>query len=75
MSAKLLKLDPWLCVLIEHFLKFSAEQFESIDEILIALKGKSSLRQYMRAKPHKLGCNMWSCIGITCFQHDLKIYE
>lgn len=75
MSTKLWKLDPWLSVLTEYFLKFSVEEFKSIDEIIIAFNGKFSLRQYIPAKPSKSGCKMWGCIGITCFRYDFKIYE
>ena len=42
---------------------------------MIAFQGKSSLRQYMLAKPHKLGFKMWSRSGSYGFLHDDKIYE
>ena len=42
---------------------------------MIAFKGKSSLRQYMPAKPHKWGFKMWGRSGISGFLHDFKIYE
>ena len=54
-SKKLWKLKPWLSSLKENFLKVSPEEFESVDEIVVLFKGKSSLRQYMPAKPHKWG--------------------
>ena len=48
------KLDPWLHALRANFLKVLAEEFQSIDEIKITFKGKSSLRQCMTVKAHKV---------------------
>ena len=64
-----------MCALRENFLIVSAEEFQSIDEIMIAFKGKSSLREYVPAKPHKRGFKMWGHSGLSGFLHDFKIYE
>ena len=74
-SGKLWKLDPWLCALRENCLKVWAEEFQSIDEIIIAFKRISSLCQYMPAKPHKWGFKIWGRSGISGFLHGFKIYE
>ena len=57
-STKLSKLRSWLSSLRENFLKVSPEEFRSADEIMVPFKGKSSLRQYMPAKPHKWGLKL-----------------
>ena len=74
-SKDLWKSHSWLCDLQENFLKVLPEEFQSIDKIMIAFKGKSSLPQYMLAKPHKWGYKMWGRSGISGFLHDFKIYE
>ena len=48
------KLDPWLRALQASFSEVLAEEFQSIDEIMIAFKGQSSLHQYMPGKANKV---------------------
>ena len=74
-SAKLWKLKPWLSSSRENFLKVSPEEFQSIDEIMVPFKGKSSLRQYMPAKPHKWGFKLWGRSGVSAFLYDFSVYE
>lgn len=40
------------------FIKVAAEEFQSIDEIMIASKENSNLRQNVLVKPNKLGLNV-----------------
>ena len=74
-STKLWKLKPWLSSLRENFLKVSPEGFQSVDEIMVPFKGKSSLRQYMPAKPHKWGFKLWGRSGVSRFFYDFSVYE
>ena len=74
-STKLWKLKPWLSSLRENFLKVSPEGFQSVDEIMVPFKGKSSLRQYMPAKPHKWGFKLWGRSGVSGFLYDFSVYE
>ena len=43
-STKFWKLRPWLSSLRENLLKISPEEFQSVGEIMVPFKGKSSLR-------------------------------
>ena len=38
-------------------------------------KGKSSLRQYMPAKPHKWGFKLWRRSGVSGFLYGFSVYE
>jgi hypothetical protein len=50
---KLWKLRPWFKYLKANFLKIPSKEFQSIDEIIVPFKGRSSLKVYMPKKPHK----------------------
>ena len=52
---KLWKILPWLASLRENFLKVIPEEYHSVDEIMVAFKGRSLLKQYMPANPHRWG--------------------
>lgn len=44
---------------------------QSIDEMIVPFKGKSSLKQYLRNKPKKWGFKLWiraSNSGYSCFE-------
>ena len=43
-STKFWKLRPWLSSLRENLLRISPEEFQSVGEIMVPYKGKSSLR-------------------------------
>ena len=43
-STKFWKLRPWLSSLRENLLRISPEEFQSVGEIMVPFKGKSSLR-------------------------------
>ena len=64
-SIKLWKLKWWLCSLRENFLKVThiLRNFNQQMKLWCQGKGKSSLRQYMPAKPRKCGLNVWICSG------------
>ena len=60
----------------KNCLKVTHEEHQSIDEIMTAFKGKSSLREYLPAKPHtsgesNCGANVeWtgSCTTLICIR-------
>ena len=58
-TEKLWKLRPWLTKLREHFLKIPPEEHNSVDEIMVSFKGKSSIKQYTRGKPNPWGFKLW----------------
>ena len=47
------KLRAWAENLRKNSLKVTPEEYQSVDEIMVTFKGKSSLRQYLPAKLHK----------------------
>ncbi|KAL4126738.1 hypothetical protein QTP88_010947 [Uroleucon formosanum] len=47
----------------------------SIDEQLCATKGKSYLKQYMPAKPHKWGYKLFVLCDVNGFSYQFKIYS
>ena len=52
---KLWKIRPWLSALRTQFLTIPAEEFNSVDEIMVPFKGRSGLKQYIRGKPNPWG--------------------
>lgn len=67
---KLWKLRPWLQKLREQVLCIPPEECHAVDEIMMPFKGKSHLRFYMPAKPHKWGFKMWGRAGQSGFLYD-----
>ena len=53
---KLWKLRPWLDTFREKCLQVVPEEHNSVDEMMIPIKGKfSSIKQHLRGKPHPWG--------------------
>ena len=50
-------------------------QYQSVDEIMVAFKGKSLLRQFLPAKPHKWGFKLWGRCGVSGFMYDFDLYQ
>ena len=74
-STKLWKLKPRLSSLRENFLKVPPQEFQSVDEIMVPLKCKSSLQQYMPAKLLKWGFKLWCCSGVSGFLYDFSVHK
>lgn len=72
---KLWKLRPWLQNLREQFLCIPPEECHAVDEIMVPFKGKSHLRVYMPAKPHKWGFKMWGRAGQSGFLYDFDVCQ
>lgn len=72
---KLWKIRPWLSALRSQFLKIPAEEFNSVDEIMVAFKGKSSLKQYIRGKPNPWGFKLWGRAGASGVLYDFNVYQ
>lgn len=57
---KLYKVRPYLNILLENYKSnYQPRQCISIDESMIAYKGRLSFLQYMPKKPHKWGLKAW----------------
>ena len=42
---------------------------------MVAFKGKSLLRQFLPAKPHKWGFKLWGRCGVSGFMYDFGLYQ
>ncbi|XP_053960620.1 piggyBac transposable element-derived protein 4-like [Anastrepha ludens] len=71
---KLYKIRPLLDSLKENFGKLPQEEHQSIDEQIIAFKGRSSFKQYNPAKPHKWGLKMFTGAGTSGLVYDFTLY-
>ena len=50
------------------------EQDVSVDETLVAFKGKTALLQYKSKKPHKWGLNVWTRADQDGYVHNWNLY-
>ena len=63
---KLYKIQPLLDLLLPSFKDcYTPSQFVSIDESMIAFKGRLSFLQYLPKKPHKWGMKAWVLADAT----------
>jgi hypothetical protein len=74
---KLYKLRPLLSHLNKVFKEaFNPSRFLSIDESMVAFKGRSSLKQYMPLKPIKRGFKVFViCWSVTGYMLNFQVYE
>lgn len=74
---KLYKIRPLASYLSEKFKdNFNPSRNISIDESMVAFKGRSTLKQYMPLKPIKRGFKVWAmACSQTGYLIDFKIYE
>jgi len=49
------KIRPWINYLNTNFATFSPDENNSVDEVMVAFKGRSLLKQYLSKKPKKMG--------------------
>lgn len=71
---KLFKLRPFINALQENFSNIEPEEHNSIDEIIIPFKGRSSLKQYVKNKPHKWGIKVFARAGMSGIVYEFEIY-
>jgi hypothetical protein len=74
---RLFKIRPLLTYFSNIFGSvFSPHRQLSIDESMIAFKGRSTLKQYMPLKPIKRGFKVWViCCAVTGYMVNFDIYE
>ena len=70
---KISKIRPVVESLRHQFLSIPMEEHLSIDEQIIPFKGRSSLKRYNAAKPHKWGYKAYVMCGASGFAYDLEI--
>lgn len=73
---KYYKIRPFLEMLRNSFKAAVAdEEYSSIDEMMVAFKGRSSLKQYMASKPTKWGFKIWVRAGVSGYVYDFEPYQ
>ncbi|KAH9378961.1 hypothetical protein HPB48_018117 [Haemaphysalis longicornis] len=72
---RLFKVRPILDLLKENMRKVAPEQCESIDKQIIPFKGRSTLKQYFKSKPHKWGYKVFTPASSSGIIQDFVIYE
>ncbi|XP_064596232.1 piggyBac transposable element-derived protein 5-like [Liolophura sinensis] len=70
----LFKNRPLLDMLRVEMGKFEPEECQSIDEQIFAFKGRSSLKQYNKNKPHKWGFKVFTRAGSPGIMYDFEVY-
>ncbi|XP_067950260.1 piggyBac transposable element-derived protein 3-like [Watersipora subatra] len=73
---KLWKIRPWLDSLRDQCLKVTAEERNSIDEMMVQYRGTTSpIRQYIKSKPHLWRFKVWGRAGTSGMLFDFDIYQ
>ena len=54
--------------------KVHVNEFIAVDEIIIPFKGRSTIKQYNKNKPHKWGIKMFAPASSNGLVHDFEIY-
>lgn len=71
---KLFKVRPFIDALQQNLKKIEPEEYNSIDKIIIPFKGHSSLKQYIKNKPHKWGIKVFARAGASGMLYDFEVY-
>ena len=69
------KIRPWLNSLNANFATVSTEENHSIDEILVAFKGRALLKQYLPKKPKKWGFKLWARCAAFGYLHIFDVHQ
>lgn len=73
---KFWKVRPVAKVLHDMFHSaMTPEEYQSIDEMMVPFKGKSSLKQYIKSKPKKWGFKVWVKASSKGFVNCFELYE
>ncbi|KAE9522188.1 hypothetical protein AGLY_017448, partial [Aphis glycines] len=71
---KLFKVRPFINAIRENMKKIKVEEYTAVDEIIIPFKGRSTMKQYNKNKPHKWGIKMFALASSNGLVHDFEIY-
>ena len=71
---KLFKGSPFVDSIKSSFQETEVEEYNSVDELIIPFKGRSSLKQYVRNKPHKQGIKVFAHTGSSGTVYDFEVY-
>lgn len=57
---KLFKVRPFIDAIQNNFKSIEPDEYLAVDEIIIPFKGRSSMKQYNKSKPHKWRIKMFA---------------
>ncbi|GFN75347.1 hypothetical protein PoB_000185300 [Plakobranchus ocellatus] len=69
------KIQPWLNSLRNNLGKLCPTERQSVDEVMVAFKGRCKVKQYIRNKPHKWGINVWARCSKDGVLHQFEVYQ
>jgi hypothetical protein len=72
--AKLFKVRPFVGSIKSSFRETEVEEYNSVDELIIPFKGRSSLKQYVRNNPHKWGIKVFARAASSGIVYDFEVY-
>lgn len=72
---RLWKVRPWISAQRKNLEILIPIQNQSVDEVMVAFKGRSGLKQYMRSKPRRWGFKLWARAGADGMLHDWDVYQ
>lgn len=72
---KLFKVRPLLENLRANTVRINPEEMHSVDEQIIPYKGRSSIKQYIKNKPHKWGFKVFTRAGASGIIYDFAVWE
>ncbi|XP_064607844.1 piggyBac transposable element-derived protein 3-like [Liolophura sinensis] len=73
-TQKLFKIQPFLDHVQQRFKGVVVpETYQCIDEMMVAFKGRHSLKQYMPKKPSKWGYKLWARAGVSGYVYDFEV--
>ncbi|XP_049794505.1 piggyBac transposable element-derived protein 2-like [Schistocerca nitens] len=72
---RLFKVRRFVDKIKQGFSIIEPEEYHSVDELIIPFKGHSSLKQYVKSKPHKWGIKVFARAGSSGIVYDFEIYR
>ena len=69
------KTRPRIEDLKSNFAIVSPEEFQFVDEIMVAFKGRSLLKHYLPKKPKKWGFKLWARCAVSGYLPTFDIYQ
>lgn len=68
------KVRPLLSHVQENLAKLTEREHSAVDEQMIPFKGRSSLKQYIKNKPHKWGIKVFTRASSDGVMHQFQVY-
>ena len=72
---RLWKVRPFLREIRKNLEKIIPEEKQSIDEVMVAFKGRYGLKQYIRSKSKRWGFKLWARTGSSGILQDFDVYQ